>query len=288
VSTASRPYRYLHCNLNCPDAPALADFYVQALGMRVVMRSGGPDCAPQDGESLGVRGQVRCDTWFVYDHRGARSAPGVELQQWYEPPLVGRPYDSGDAIGVQALGFTVADVDETVARAVSLGARLGTGESSWVTLVDPAGATLDLVPGSAETELRHVRQTCGDLARSVDWYQAVGFTTASSDIPTNAGIGTALQLPAQPHQLVLVQTREARNEPYDVAHHAGLFRTALAVDDVGQAAAELATQGIGPGPDGVHQVQLTGTSVGTLSILFLQDPDGVMVELVERDSSIFR
>jgi hypothetical protein len=28
--------------------------------------------------------------------------------------------------------------------------------------------------------------------------------------------------------------------------------------------------------------------LGTLSVLFLRDPDGVMVELVERDSGIFK
>jgi catechol 2,3-dioxygenase-like lactoylglutathione lyase family enzyme len=85
-----------------------------------------------------------------------------------------------------------------------------------------------------------------------------------------------------------VLTRGARNAPYGVAHHAGLFPTALAVSDVTAAAEALEAQGIGPGPGGVRQVHLAGTAVGTLSILFLRDPDGVMVELVERDSGIFR
>jgi catechol 2,3-dioxygenase-like lactoylglutathione lyase family enzyme len=293
TAPALLPYRYLHCNLNCPDAPALADFYVGALGMRAVMRSGGPDSAPQDGESLGVAGQVRCDTWFVYDDRGPRSAPGVELQQWYDPPLVGSPYPSGDAIGVQALGFSVADVTATVARALSLGATRHSDESGWATLLDPAGVTLDLVgpaaaPCEQQTRLRHVRQTCRDLGRSLDWYQALGFAPVAANTAASDGVGTALQLPAQSHQLLLVPTRESSNEAYAVAHHAGLFRTAMAVPDVAAVAAALASQGIGPGPEGVRQVHLTGTAVGTLSILFLRDPDGIMVELVERDSGVFR
>jgi catechol 2,3-dioxygenase-like lactoylglutathione lyase family enzyme len=287
-------YRYLHCNLNCPDAEALAGFYVAALGLRVVMRSGGPDAPAQDGEALGLPGPVRTKTCFVYDDRGARSAPGVELQQWYDPPLVGRPYTGANRIGLQALGFSVADVDAATARALALGARrVDRAAGAVTTLVDPTGVAFDLVAGEAGEageggeagdagatggRLRHLRQTCRDLQRSRDWYRAVGFQ------PAAAG---ALRLPDQPHELLLEQSAGG-GEPYPVAHHAGLFRSALAVDDVHEVAEQLRRRAIGPGAGGVREVSLPGTAVGALSILFLRDPDGVTVELVQRDRAIFR
>ena len=63
--------------------------------------------------------------------------------------------------------------------------------------------------------------------------------------------------------------------------HRGLFRMALAVDDILEAHAELTRRGVAR--QLTHTFQLPGTKLTEgLTILFMRSPDGVIVELVGR------
>jgi len=271
------------------------------------MRSAG---ARLDGSQLGFAGEVETDACFVYDTRGPRVSPAIEVQAWIDPPTVGDPYGAAHDVGFQALGISVPDVDATVERLVAFGATVVgvvPPESPICpdsTIVkDPTGVRLDLVAsrdGGGDSQLTHLRGTCSDLSRSIDWYTALGFrpidTTRSapmSGVPFDLGDeATAsvarLRLPDEPFELVLVEWHEPRSRgaPYAEANHAGLYRFAIAVDDTRAAWDGLSRAGLAvSAPPEV--VPLPGTNVPDMWIAFLADPDGMTVELVERPRSAF-
>jgi catechol 2,3-dioxygenase-like lactoylglutathione lyase family enzyme len=64
------------------------------------------------------------------------------------------------------------------------------------------------------------------------------------------------------------------------ANHRGLFRMAMAVPDVRAAVA--AARAAGVDASDATFVPLPGTPLGGLWVSFFRDPDGVMVEFVER------
>ncbi|MFF1732111.1 VOC family protein [Streptomyces sp. NPDC058247] len=70
----------------------------------------------------------------------------------------------------------------------------------------------------------------------------------------------------------------------DRAHTQGLYRIALACEDVNAAHAGLARDPSFGCGDPVW-IPLPGTPLGGLTVMFLRDPDGVVVELVERPRS---
>jgi catechol 2,3-dioxygenase-like lactoylglutathione lyase family enzyme len=71
------------------------------------------------------------------------------------------------------------------------------------------------------------------------------------------------------------------------AYHRGLYRIALGVDDVNAAYGQLSATAAEPLP-APQFVELPGTRLGGVTVLFLPDPDGVVVELVGRSRSHMR
>lgn len=287
--------RYLHSNLNTSDIDGLAAFLAAALGVQETMRSGGPDFV-SDGSVLGYPGKVRSAAAFLYDERGPRTACALELVQWYDPQTTGEPYTDPWHVGIQAVGYSVPDVEQVAQRARGEGAADADGPdfspvvgARIVTLTIPGGARVDLVHGDA-AQIRHLRQNVVDLDRSIAWYEGIGFAVLES--PTEVQVDgravrrAALRLPDEGQRLLLVEvggSDRAFVEPY----HAGLFRSALAVDDPAATQQRLRAEKIVERSD-LHELVLEGTPVGKLQILITRDPDGVMVEFVGRDRSIFR
>jgi catechol 2,3-dioxygenase-like lactoylglutathione lyase family enzyme len=70
-------------------------------------------------------------------------------------------------------------------------------------------------------------------------------------------------------------------------NHAGIYRTAVGVDDTRAAHAALVEAGVEFDRDPIS-VELKGTPVPDMWICFLSDPDGVPFELVGRPRSAFR
>ena len=249
-----------------------------------------------DGTQMGFPGDVETDVCFVYDGRGPRISPAIEVQQWIEPPLVGHPYERPEEIGFHALGVTVADREATVDALVVLGSGVtettpgsAVCEGEATTLRDPNGIDLDVVeqPHLEATRLAHLRATCADLERSIDWYTTLGFAVAAQEHGATSS-SARLQLPDEPFALVLTQWHDSPSTgvPYESGNHRGLYRFAIAVDDTRAAYDALAERWSLSSPP--RLVTLGGTPVPDMWIAFLADPDGLVVELVERPRSAFR
>jgi catechol 2,3-dioxygenase-like lactoylglutathione lyase family enzyme len=106
--------RYEHAVIDCPDPPALAEFYMRLLGMRIEHES---------------------DGWVVIrddaDHRLAfQRVPDLREPQWPDPE---RPQQFH-------IDVTVEDLDEADAAAQKIGAtRLPYDASDYRVYADPAG-----------------------------------------------------------------------------------------------------------------------------------------------------
>jgi catechol 2,3-dioxygenase-like lactoylglutathione lyase family enzyme len=140
--------------------------------------------------------------------------------------------------------------------------------------------------------------TCSDLDASLDWYDGLGFAVVDrADIVDASFLGlrgrvdaesVRLRLPDEAFELVLIgyDSPAAHGRHAVEPNHAGLYRTALAVDDAREAHATMVTRGweFDRPP---MKVVLNGTPVPDMWICFLSDPDGVRLEFVERPRAAF-
>jgi catechol 2,3-dioxygenase-like lactoylglutathione lyase family enzyme len=301
--------RFLHACYVCPDADAAARFLAEGLGLRATMRSAG---GSMDGSILGLPREIETEAVFVFDARGPRTSPALEVQGWIDPPPVGKPYARPERVGLQAFGVAVRDAAAARERLFRLGSRpAGAAQDAKellggraAALRDPLGIGVDVVESAGleagATRLCHLRLTCGDLDRSVDWYAELGFELFARPAPAEVPAGllgpapgrvrvARMRLPDEPLALVLVQWLDppSTGQAYGEPNHVGLYRMAIAVDDTRDAAGRLARAGR-PVERAPRLVELAGTKVPEMWIAFLRDPDGIPVELVERPRSAFR
>lgn len=297
--------RFLHVCYCCADDREVAAFLAGGLDLVPVMRTTDQYSA---GEVLGLTGEIRTVGHFVYDRRGPRTSPAVEVQGWYDPLPVGEPSTDPFEVGIRALGIGVPSVASAVERLRSMGCMLvaegrsPSGEGTAVVL-DPRRVTLDLIEDTTleagASRLRHLRVTASNLEQSISFYAALGFAVLER-LPivdgTFLGIAGAprghlarLRLPDEPFELVLVGWDDppSHGRHYAEANHAGIFRAALAVDDTRASYEQLSARGaVFDRPP--MAVAMDGTDVPDLWITFLSDPDGIPIELVQRPRSIFR
>ncbi len=260
-----------------------------------------------DGSVLGLPGEMINATAFVYDHRGPRTSPAIEVQAWVDPPLEGQPSDDPTDIGIQALGIAVADLEGVLTQLESLGCTLvsrgrSAFDESWASVRDTTGVMLDLIerleadPG----QLAHLRIGCRDLERSLRWYRRLGFEEVGrADVTDGSFLGVEgrveasavrLRLAEEPFEAVLFEWRSpepTRLRHPERANSAGLFRAALRVEDTRVAHSELVADGLAFDREPTL-VELHGTPVPGMWICFSSDPDGVPYELVQRPKSAFR
>jgi catechol 2,3-dioxygenase-like lactoylglutathione lyase family enzyme len=279
----------MHCNLNVRSMAAAVPVY-EALGLKVRMRSRAEGA---DSTAMGIPRGTDSDAWFLYDHRGGRASPAIELVEWTDPVTEGDAYASPDAVGMQALGFDVPSVDEAVAAVIAAGATAHDGGPAGVGAVvtDADGVTIELtgadVPGAT---LRYVRMSCADLDATTRWYEQLGFAAGAARPLAMHGAQGSTEVQEREVSLVgssplqLRLNRWPGTGPADQAHlganHRGLFRMAMGVPDVRAAVAAARDAGV-DASDGTF-IPLPDTPLGGLWVSFLRDPDGVMVEFVER------
>lgn len=297
--------RFLHLCYCCTDLDAVTDFFVDTLGMRALMRT---PLETSDGALLGLDGEIESAASFVYDHRGGRVSPAIEIQSWVDPPVEGTPSVDPFEAGAKSLGFAVADLAAAEARLLAAGgAVVGRGTAPfagpWVTLTDARGVTIELVEDATVPagvgRLHHMRVTSTDLAVSIRFYEMLGFTVLESGTFTDAGflgvegaveaVHARLALPDEPFEVYLIEWRSPRTHGRHpaAANHAGLFRMALGVDDTRASYEALRAAGVAfDRPP--QSVELKGTPVPDMWIAFLSDPDGVSYEFVQRPRSAFR
>src|SRR4051794_1965191 len=119
--------RFLHLCYCCDDVDPATAFFVSTLGMRNVMRTpveGNMDTMPgTNAESEGAAS-------FVYDFRGGKVSPAIEIQSWIDPPLVGTPSLDPFEVGFKSVGFSVPSVDETLVKMAAAGCKVVSTESS--------------------------------------------------------------------------------------------------------------------------------------------------------------
>jgi glyoxylase I family protein len=297
--------RFLHICYCCTDDQEVAKFFVDGLDMRQVMRT---TDQYDSGAILGLDYDVRSIGNFVYDRRGPRTSPAIEVQGWYDPTPVGEPPADALQLGINALGFAVPSVGDALARLAALGCTvIADGASPTdgrsASVHDPRGVTLDIVEDTAllpgESQLHHLRINVADIDASLPFYEMLGFQLLDRAAFTDgsfAGVTgdvvaevASLRLPDEPFEVRLIRwtTPESHGAHPTDPFHAGIFRAALGVDDT-RASYEYLT-GTGAVFDRPPmQVELSGTPVPDMWITFISDPNGIPYEFVQRPRGIFR
>lgn len=147
----------------------------------------------------------------------------------------------------------------------------------------------------AVTGLVHVNVNCSDFARSLEFYEALGFRrvvdvpeTNTAEVAAAVGMppyrvkGALLALQGAKHPFVidLLEWREPRDDapPYAHLYHRGIARIALASDDLAGDIAKLRKRGVRFVSDEPASVVLEGK---TTRFICFEDPDGTILELVE-------
>jgi catechol 2,3-dioxygenase-like lactoylglutathione lyase family enzyme len=308
MTDATRPARrVLHVCYCCRDVEGPVDRFTRDLGLRETMRTTGE---PASGGILGLDRLVRGVAAFVYDHRGPRVAPAIEVQSWVDPPVEGAPFAEPQHVGLQAVGIAVPDLDAALSASVASGAQVAGRDTSPLfhtpaaTIVDADGLALDLVEDERlaprPSRMHHLRVTCSDLAASTEWYLGLGFELAGTEVLVREGAtlghtgpvavtARRLRLPDEATEVVLTQWHAPASfgRHYRAPNHAGWYRFALGVDDTRSSHEAMEAQGwvFDRAP---LLVSLDGTPVPDMWITFTSDPDGIPVELVQRPRDAFR
>ena len=302
--------RVLHCCYSCSDADGAGAVFA-GVGLRERMRT---DESLRPGTLLGLDKMVRSMATFLYDERGPRTSPAIEVQHWVDPPAFGVPYETPQEVGLHAVGFVVLDAEAGAARLAELGCTVigrvpgdaGVFDAAAVVLRDPRGVTIDLVDGPVAADsagqLGSLRITCSDIERSLSWYREMGFAIiapAARVKLAGAAFGLAepsveldvarLRLPDEPTQIVLCQwiSPASVGRHYDRANHLGLYRVAVAVDDTRAAYAAACAAGWTFHSPPINRT-IEGTNVPAMWIAITRDPDNIAFEFVERPRSAFR
>ena len=284
--------RFLHCNYNCRDGAKLERFYTELFGLKPVMRT---TQLSGDGTPFGIFGETASETVFLYDHRGGRFCNSLELVQWTQPPTFGATYPAPWYRGIHSYALTADDLGAVAAGAARLGGEAVRGGDGWLLLRDPEGAYVEVHHADGPSEARYLRIVCSDLDRTTAWWEQLGFSEGSlSDVPGEEiwpGDGEhriagerALVATDDPTFGILFTTwsgPEPTGPTYALPYHQGLYRMAMAVDDSRATHAALLAAGVTRQPP--YTFQLPGTKLTDgLTILFIRDPDGILVELVDR------
>lgn len=285
----------LHLNLNTTDLDASHAFYRDLLGLELRMQSSGDD---GDWRFHGLQDPVDSAGWFLYDARGPRSSPALELVLWRRPATAGSAYDSLIHRGLTSVGFEVDDLDglgELVSKVG--GSVVGELGKDGLLLRDPDGVHVELrgVRTGGPARLATARIGCADLDASLAWYAGLGFEPTSEAVveelvvdgqPTRLRSAT-VALPNGSVELLLTQWLDpVASQPAEGRlWYRGMVRMAVSVDDLDNAIASLEDAGRPCPPP--QWFALPGTPIGGLRVLFLTDPDGFTVELVHRPPSHF-
>lgn len=289
----------LHLNLNTTDLATGAGFYESLLGLSVRMKIGSDN---GDWTFHGISEPVSSTGWFLYDDRGPRAAPALELVEWRAPATAGSTYREFAHRGMGSLHFRVPSIDGLAAAAEQAGGTVvGTLDGDGLLVRDPDGVHVELsvhagTDAPATARLAGARIGCADLEVSLAWFARLGFAaTTKIGEHTLYAAGTSLRyrsakiaLPEQTVEFELTQWLDpVADEPAEGRlWHRGMIRMALSVEDLDFAMDALRAAGLDCPPP--QYFALPGTAIGGLRSLFLTDPDGFTVELVHRPARYFR
>ncbi|WP_146097587.1 VOC family protein [Nocardia nova] len=278
----------MHCNLNTVEQARAEAYYTTLFEVVPRMRSTGKGV---DATCMGMPSSIDSETVFLYDQRGPRAAAALELVEWQAPATAALRLSPGTP-GLAAIGYRVPSLSRTRQRLaeaghdpveVAGGSLVRGAHRPAVRVQDPDGVVVELVeiesaPSDPQTALiSHERLSCSDLSASLRWYSRIGFAERA-----RGEDWVSLILPEDPtFSLELEQAPPSAVAPQRAANTQGLYRMALAVDDVRAAHAALAAADH-PGLQQPTFIPMPDVPTGGFTVLFLADPDGVVVELVDR------
>jgi len=287
----------LHLNLNTRDAAASDAFYQAVFGLTLKMRSGADD---GDWRFHGLPDPVTSEGWFLYDDRGARVSPSLEIVQWDKPATLGEAYPDLAHLGTSAVRLAVPSLDEVAAKTAAHGGTVVGPFEGGLLVRDPDGVYVEVRPHAGPeapttTRISGSRIGVSDLDASLAWYAALGFDPKGEPVEDKIAVGdrtlsyrsVRVGLADGVADFELTQWLDpVVSEPAERRlWHRGMVRMALSVEDLDTALADAAAAGLTvPEP---QEFALPGTSIGSLRVVFLSDPDDFTVELVHRPSSFF-
>ncbi|PPJ33499.1 VOC family protein [Nocardia nova] len=298
-AVAHHAHAVLHCNLNTAAVERSSAFHMALFGLDPRMRSvskGG------DSATMGLGDSTDSVTSFLFDARGPRSAPALELVGWSRPQT--EPAEPGMVAPIlAALGFRVASLAVFEKRLKATGVAFVSIEGGLMVrgrkraalrFADPDGVAfevVEMVPADTDPQwtalLSHERMRCSDLSATIAWYEGIGWQVRSRDEVDDRATASLI-LPEDPtFSLELIEIPAVSGTPR-AANTQGLYRIALAVDNVREAYDSLVDSGAhGAVPEPVV-FSMPDIPTGGFEVLFLADPDGGVVELVERPRETMR
>jgi glyoxylase I family protein len=291
--------RLFHVNVNCSDLGRSLAFYRDALGLSEGARTSVD--RPQPGAAFGLD-EAQWDARILLGPR-AYDGGAIDLLEWRAPRPIGAPPRAVNEQGFQRLGVRVPDFDATLARIRDLGGTArsepfahaldGGGEIRLALVDDPDGTAIELIEGGAPA-LSFVAVTCTDLARSLGFYESLGFVVTAR-YPSENDDGSHLGLAGRVAIDEIVLSPPKRGDvlfmlvgfaapavvakPARPANALGMWRTAFIVCDLDAAYAELRELGIATIAPPVAMEM--GDGLPELRFLCFRGPDGEVVELIE-------
>lgn len=252
-----------HYGIVVRDLKASLDFYQNVLGARITYQ--------------GLIPTTQTDVVYLQIAGGL-----IELLHRAEP-------GPDEVFGITHVGFMSNDLDADYARLTAAGHKglvapkvAGTGVGRLAFLSDPNGARVELLQRDVAMRLPEVEHP---VIRSFDHYSLIAndLDGAMRFYVDLLGMRVLSRMEVPARQLSMVYMNYGydvlellhRPEPNTTDPMFGHF--ALRVDDVGEALAAFARQGV-PAEPGTPK--RAGTGIGMIGII--RDPDGVKVELVDR------
>ncbi len=287
--------------INCTKLADSQNFYqLLGLGCNEVLTS-----SNQPSGGIGLEGESQWRHCSLHDHREA-AGPVIELWQWRQPPPWGHVNNAPNQLGYARLAIFVAKLDklyqilkdQAVAALSELYCDKPTG-LRWCYCRDPDGNLVELIERDGAVEFGYVVLNCEDLANSVAWYSVL-FDLEPGPVQ-RLGVAPQLLDSKKPGEVISVQMnivgQKARfglvlqqwqqplaiGRPLLKANQLGMFRLVFTVRDVAKAYEYLASERI------QHVNPLSRLNMNSADeaqqreLLFMQDPTGACIELLQRD-----
>ena len=307
------PLRFFHVNVNCSDLERSLVFYRDLVGLRPTMRTR-PE-RPQPGGVFGLE-EAQWDAWIM---AGDDAPDGVvlDLLEWTVPPPAGSPPPSVTQLGFNRLCILTDDLaglHQRLSEAgydvwsppdwVDLGAE-GMAAPELFLCSDPDGTAVQFVQAD-NTRLAHVNVNCSDLERSRHFYcDVLGLNPLIRSCPPEPQPGARMRIdgdaawdawfigPSAPTPSGFILDLVEWTQPLPTgpgrrrANELGIFRLALATEDIHRDYAALSDAGVQcSAPPTAVSMNPGHPSDIKVNALFFEDPDGTCIELVETRAQV--
>lgn len=300
--------RVAYVVLNVTDLERSRRFYESVTPLRVLQRF---DAPPQAFRGLGLE-QGAFSAYAMTDGNGAGRTE-IHLVQWTEPATSGRAYEVFWHVGLAKIAFTVPSAKDKLDELERLQIPTTNRDiyRNYVTIQDPDGIIISF-PGlsyecpdnPAPPALVHTNPSVSDIDRAHGFYaRFLGLDLAhesrpAAPIESSQGPGSVLsrwdshlyqargdrRFSIDYSQFRFPEPSPETATPYETATEAGISRVGFEVDDVARCA-DIVNAAVAAGAD----FRVTGPveewdlgAYGRRRVLCLADPDGIRVELIEK------